>query len=117
MLYIVAGLFGALFLGGLAGISSLFAGTATALDEAVPAIDRPADGALPLIAGFDPRSQRLVLCYNAADGRPAITVAPDPEGLGNGIVFADGRAVAVIGGGAGMSPARIELEAAARIRA
>ena len=121
MLYIVAGLFGTLLLGGLAGFSGLLGGaaTTTALDDAVPAAGRPADGALPLIASFDPRNQRLVLSYIPAGGRPMVTVAPDPDGLGNGIVFADGRAIAVIGGGAGMSPTRIELEpaAVARIRA
>ena len=114
MLYVIAGLFAALLLGGLAGISNLIGGTATAMDEAAPATSQPADGALPLIAGFDPYRQRLVLSYNPADGRPVITVAPDPEGLGNGIVFADGRAVAMIGGAAALSPSRIELEAIAR---
>lgn len=115
MLYVVAGLFAALLLGSLAGISNLFGGAAaaTALDETTPAPVPQAGGSLPRIAAYDPSHDRLVLSYDPAGGRPLVTVALDPTDLHNGIVFANGRAVAVIGGGAALMPDAIELEPAA----
>lgn len=67
-------------------------------------------GPAPTIGDFDPASDRLVLTY-AADAGPApvISVAPDPADQGNAIVFADGRALAVVLDCGSLTPDMIEL--------
>lgn len=69
------------------------------------------DGPAPMITGFDAAAGRLVLSYDPAAGaEPSIAVAPDPADPGNVIVFADGLAVGLVRGGAGVTAAMIARE-------
>lgn len=68
------------------------------------------DGPAPVIPDYDPAGDGLVLSYDASAGPPPdIAVAPDPNDAANSIVFADGLAVGLVQGGAGITPDMIAL--------
>lgn len=68
-------------------------------------------GPAPLVPDYDPAEDRLVLNYDTRFGAPpSIAVAPDPTDPANAIVFADGLAVGLVQGGAGITASMIALQ-------
>ena len=68
-------------------------------------------GPAPTVADFNPAEDALVLRYDDACGAaPKISVAPAPDDGASVIVFADGHAVAVVLGAAGLTADMVILQ-------
>jgi hypothetical protein len=76
-------------------------------------------GPAPMIEEFNALEDQLELSYDPNDGQaPEIRISPDPRNDGDGVVFANGLAVAVIRGGAELTPDMVRLvPTAARAKA